>query len=209
MKDSNEKNVDEMCHKEKAGYWRGKYETLKEKTHNGGERVLSVWQIAKEKAIGNLITSFMVGFLILGSGAGAYFYFIKPTVVKAEEFMDESAKKVDNFKNLTIFHPSRWFGSDDNDSNETITSVKTEINETSDENEPSLYSRIFSSDKKESESNVSNIAEKIVEVEIIKSTEKIEIEVTKIEDNRTITQKVKGKWSSWFSKKKENNESKE
>ena len=203
MKDFNEKKVDDMCHKEKAGYWRGQYDALKEKTHNTGGKISSIGGMLKQSFIDHIVRYVVIGFFSVSLIYGSVWYISKKTEEVVDsvktEFKETVTSVKTDFKDAIDIHPydatKEWLNN-----GEHWWSDKNETNETEVDN------IILSKDVV--------IKTEIVDVKptkeiVIKTTEKIEIEVTKIEDNRTITQKVKGKWSSWFSKKKENNESKE
>jgi len=188
---------------EKAAYYKGKYDALKEKANNTGSMV-------KQSIIDHTVRYILIGLLIVGLGAGGYYYFINPTVVKVENAINSVEKKVDDVTSSKVFHPSQWFKSDENETN------KTEVNETeTDDNKSHWYSNILSSDK-EVEMNAS--AEKVEITEVIKvpvetKTEIIvvvEKEVFQDENKTGFIANAKKKMSGWkFWNKKENNTTKE
>ena len=158
----------------------------------------------------------MIGFFSVSVVYGSVWYISKKTEevvdsVKTEFKETVSSVKTD-IKDAIDIHPikstKKWFKSEDrmwySDENKTI-KVLLEKEEIRDKNKTSTWTKITSWASLEKDENIT----KDIIPDVVINSEKIEIEVTKIDDNRTFAQKAKGKWNSIFSKKKENNETKE
>jgi len=112
-------------------------------------KVGTTGSMIKQSIIDHTVRYVIIGLIIVGIGTGGYYYFIHPTVEKIEKTIDKTEKKIDDFKSSKIFHPSKWFSSDKNETSESIVEsqevpevVVEEVKASKEENKTSTLDRI-------------------------------------------------------------------
>ena len=110
--------------KEKAAYWRGKYEGLKEALGKSKNKVASTGSMIKQSVIDHTVRYVIIAVIVIGGGFGTYYYVSH----KVTETVTEIKQDVKDAIPHPVEATKKWFKKEHwwnkKDDNKTVTVVK-------------------------------------------------------------------------------------
>ena len=108
--------------KEKAAYWKGKYEGLKEALGKGKTKMASTGSMIKQSVIDHTVRYVIIAVIVIGVGAGTYYYVSTKVTETVTEIKQDVKDAIPHPVEATKewWNGKHWWNKDDNKTEEAI-----------------------------------------------------------------------------------------
>ena len=109
--------------KEKAAYWKGKYEGMKEAMQKGKTKVASTGSMIKQSLIDYTIRYVLIALFLIGVGAGTYYYVSTKVTETVSEIKQDVKDAIPHPVEATKkwFKKEHWWNKKDDNKTEEVT----------------------------------------------------------------------------------------